>query len=167
MIAIRNTLLSGQCGPRTDSHLLAFGTTGSATKPFATPEIRADAAKEVLYRLVIEGTTGAPTVARLFVRFQVAQRITGGVIPGLPGAEPDPQTDNRPIWSEINANTHGGILPDGDWPTRVWRSEDGGPYIVERRILGGSSNRLWINPSNMTDGTNPGIVMSLEAEVRY
>lgn len=154
-ISVRNLLINGFCGPRTDQN---------ATTPFTTPEIRADAAKETLYRITVEGLTGAPTAARLFVRFQVAQRTSGGIFPGTPGLA---QTDQNPVWVEINANAHRGILPDGDWPTRIWRNEDGGPYIVERRILGGGSNRLWINPSNMLDGINPGIIMSIEAEVRY
>jgi hypothetical protein len=157
LIAVRNVLLSGQCGPKTDIN---------ATAPFTTPEIRADSAVDTVYRFTIEGTTGTPTNARLYVRFQVGQRTTGGIIPGLAGAEPDPQTDNRPLWYTIDANTHPTLMPDGDWPTRLWRNEDGNNIIVERRIKGGSSHRLWVNPV-LAGGTSPGIIMTLECEVRY
>lgn len=149
--------MSGQCGPKTDVN---------ETTPYYTPEIRADAAVETLYKITIEGTTGTPDAARLYARFEVAQRTSGGIIPGLAGVDPDPQTDNRPLWTQINANSHRGILPDGDIPTRLWRSEDGGPYTVTRRILGGCSNRIWLNPQ-LVGGTNPGIIVTIEAEVRY
>lgn len=149
--------MSGQCGPRTDVN---------KTSPYTTAEIRADAAVDTIYRITIEDVTGAPTSARLFVRFQIGQRTSGGIIPGLAGAEPDPQTDNRPLWTTINANSHPDMLPDGDWPTRAWRSEDGGPYTITRRIRGGGSHRLWINPS-LVGGTDPGIILTIETETRY
>lgn len=157
MIAIRNLLLSGQCGPGTDVY---------STSPYTTAEIRADAAVETVYRLTVEGTSGEPTTARLYARFQIAQRTSGGIIPGLAGVDPDPQTDARPLWTTISANSHPDLLPDGDWPTRIWRSEDGGPWTVTRRIRGGHSNRLWVNPQ-LAGGTTPGIIVTLEAIVRY
>lgn len=157
MIAVRSLLLSGQCGPKTDVRAIA---------PFYTPEIRADNAVETVYRFTIEGMVGTPTSARLFARFQVGQRTSGGVIPGLGVEAVDPQTDNRPIWQNVDANSNPALMPDGDWPTRLWRNEDGNNVVIERRIKGGSSNRLWVNPS-LVGGTNPGIIMTLEVEVRY
>lgn len=152
MIVCRNILMSGQTGP-------ILGTP--ATTAFTTPELRCDDADEVVYRITVEGTVGSPTSAFLKAEFQIAQRTTNGEFGGS-----EAYTDRNPIWQSIDANTHGGMLPDGDWPTRIWRSEDGTTVVVQRRIRGGCSNRLKLTPI-ISGGTSPGIKITVEAEVRY
>lgn len=144
--------MSGQTGP-------IIGTP--ATSVFALPELRCDAAVETIYRITVEGASGSPTSAVLKAEFQIAQRTSGGASQGA-GAV----TDALPIWQTIDANTHASLLPDGDWPTRIWRVEDATTVVVARRILGGHSHRLRLTPS-LGGGTTPGIIMTVEAETRY
>lgn len=152
MIGCRNILLSGQTGP-------IVGTV--ATSVFTTPEIRAGAAIETVYRFVIEGITGSPTTASLTAKFQMAQRTTGGQTGGA-GAV----TDALPIWSDMNADTGRDLLPDGDWPTLIADQTLASPLVIVRRVKGGFSHRLAITPT-FTGGTSPAFSMTLEAEVRY
>lgn len=152
MITARNLLMSGMKGPTT----LAI-----ATSTFYTPEHRADAAIETLYRLTIEGLDGAPTSALLTVAFQICQRSSNGVTGGIAA-----YTDAVPVWSTIDANRHGGFLPDGDWPTRIANQASTFPLMFTRRIRGGCSNRLAITPS-YGGGTTPAFRITLESETRY
>lgn len=155
MIAVRNVLLSGQRGPRTDQ---------IATSTFYTPEIRADAAEETLYKFALEALEGAPTTASFTVRFQIALRTSRGVMGQ--GLGEDNYTDKAPIWVTINADTHRDLLPDGDWPTRLANQTTTLPLLIVRRIRGGFSHRLAITPT-YAGGTNPAFVMSCENELRY
>lgn len=155
MIAVRNVILSGQRGPRADQ--IASGT-------FYTPEVRADAADETLYKFLVESLEGAPTSASLRVWFQVAMRTTGGVVGE--GLGQDNFTDKKPVWVTINAVDQEHLLPDGDWPTRMANQATSPPRMVMRRIKGGMSHRLAIQVV-YSGGTTPAFVMSCENEVRY
>lgn len=152
MITARNIILSGQFGPTTDV---------PATGVFYTPEIRADAAEEVVYRFVVESLEGTPTNAWVTVAFQICQRTSGGGLGDI-----GKHTDAVPIWQTVDANTHRGLLPDGDWPTRVAYEASVLPIVLSRRIRGGCSNRLAIAPGYI-GGTTPAFRMTAECEVRY
>lgn len=132
-IAVRNIILQGQRGPRLDQAM--NGT-------FYTPEIRADAAEETLYTLTIEGLEGAPASASYRVWFEMAHRNTRGVYGK--GFGEDNFVDKGYKWVTMNAVDHAGLLPDGDWPTRVANQASTFPLTLTRRIKGGFSHRLRI-----------------------
>lgn len=155
MLACRNVILSGQRGPQKDAIAVAA---------FTTPEIRADAATETLYKFVVEAVEGAPTSALLTVAFQAAHRTTGGVVGQ--GVGQDNFTDRKPVWQTLNSDEHRDLLPDGDWPTLLADQTLAAPVVFFRRIRGGMSHRLLITPT-LTGGTTPAFVMSVENEVRY
>lgn len=142
MLAVRNVLMSGMRGPQLNA--IPNGT-------YYTPEIRADAAVETIYTLVVEGIEGSPASALLNARFQIANRSTRGVYGK--GFGEDNFTDKKYAWQTIDAVNHEHLLPGGDWPTRIANQSTAGfPMVITRRIKGGMSNRLAITSTQAGGG---------------
>lgn len=161
-ISCRNILLSGQTGPKTN-------TPGGPS--FSLPEHRADAAQQTIYRILVEGIGGdtPPTSAVLRARFQICQRTGNGCNPDG-SINRDAVTDASPVWTTIDENSQPNLLPYGDWPTRLWRLQDydaNNPFIIERSIRGGCSNRLMLFTEIGGGSTNAGIRLTVESETIY
>lgn len=172
MISCRSVILNGQSGP---THIGDPPRTGThPTGRFATPTIRARAAKETVWKILVQSIEGAPSAALLTMRFEAAIATSGGnLVPpagvGAYGPTGDPRyywTDLRPQWVILNADEHAALLPDGDFPTQVATSTLAAPVLLIRRVAGGFDHRLSINPT-VSGGTNPHFPLSIEVEVRY
>lgn len=164
--SVRSVLLNGQAGPKRDGTI--------PTSRFNTPTIRARAARETVWKILIQSIEGAPTAAALTMRFEAAIGTSGGNLTppagvGMYGANGTPQyywTDLRPQWQILNADDHANLLLDGDFAPQVASNSLAAPLLLIKRVAGGFDHRLSINPF-YTGGTNPFFPLSIETEVRY
>lgn len=110
-------LLNGQYHP---DH---SGTVPVSGQAILLPRIQAArSAKEVVWSILVEQVTGAPTTASLYAGFQGGFRTSKGDenppagVGGGAGASAFYFTDVAQQWFTLNGDTEAGFLPDGDLP---------------------------------------------------
>ena len=143
MIVLRNLLMSNQPFP---------GVSAPAAGAWVySPIIRTEAALEVLYNVGVNGLDGAPTTARLEMKFQSVLQTNGTII------------DGSPQYFDL---TDPAMLPDGNWPDPLANETLVAPVSVIRRIKGGIRHRLaW--RMTFTGGTTPAFRLTIEQLQRY
>lgn len=78
--------------------------------PIALAEIRALWAEEVVYQVLVEQVTGGPSAAALGCKFEQYMSVSAAqTVDTWPGG----------TWTPIDADANGGLIPDGDWPTKL------------------------------------------------
>lgn len=121
------------------------------------PEVDAKWADEVVWQVMVESLTGAPTGWTVKPFFQQIIGTSQGQ------EEWSLQFAQDPTAATLNAQDHSGLLPDGDWPLFNEGNLTDVPLLIPqaRRVRGGFMHRLCVSWT-LTAGTAPTIKLTID-----